>query len=109
MVIAHMHKLNPGKKILFLVNRVHLVQQQSKVIEDETQLKVMKSYGNKFTAAHFLLQEQLINHDVLVVTVGLYMEMLKVSIQIHPHSYNECYKIVSFDLYLSIPSFLYSY
>lgn len=73
-----MHKLNPEKKIVVLVNRVHLVHQQHKAIKDATGLEVAKAHGQIDAPSVQKLKDELSNSPVLVVTAGLYVEMLTV-------------------------------
>eukprot|EP01132_Coremiostelium_polycephalum_P001281 gene1281-1616_t len=71
MTIKRMKELNPTKRIVFLVDRIPLVLQQSDVIEKETGLVVVSGYGDNFKP------EILTTHfDVLVVICDIFIKMI---------------------------------
>ncbi|KAM9973294.1 hypothetical protein ACTFIR_012670 [Dictyostelium discoideum] len=71
MVIKKMKQLNPSKQIVFIVDRIPLVIQQSGVIETETGLKVLSAHGETFKAVQ--LKQRF---DVLVVIGDLFNKLL---------------------------------
>lgn len=73
MLIKRMKDLNPKKKVLFLVNTVHLVIQQGDFIASQTQLKVGKYYGDNWDKSEV---KELNALDCLVLTAGLCDQLL---------------------------------
>lgn len=71
LVIKKMKQLNPSKQIVFIVDRIPLVIQQSDVIETETGLKVLSAHGETFKPVQ--LKQRF---DVLVVIGDLFNKLL---------------------------------
>ncbi|EGC36577.1 hypothetical protein DICPUDRAFT_150900 [Dictyostelium purpureum] len=71
MVIKRMKELNPMKRIIFMVDRIPLVQQQSKVIAEETGLQVLAAHGDSFKNTQ-LSQ----SFDVLVIIGALLINLI---------------------------------
>ncbi len=80
MVIAKLKRLNKEHMALFVVDKIPLVFQQGHVIAKETGLKVCCLCGENRTKK--LVKEIVSGHfDVLVVTAGSLLELLKEQIQ----------------------------
>lgn len=71
MIIKKMMELNPLKKILFLVDRIPLVFQQSEVIKKQTGLSVLPVCGNNYRDHQ--LEE---NCDIIVIIAGLFLNLI---------------------------------
>lgn len=73
MLASLYKKLNPNRMVWFLTDRIPLVFQQARYIENQTSLTVLPLAGDVQTA---LNPSQLIKYDVLVCTVQLLINML---------------------------------
>eukprot|EP01116_Phalansterium_solitarium_P001327 TRINITY_DN11118_c0_g1_i1.p1 TRINITY_DN11118_c0_g1~~TRINITY_DN11118_c0_g1_i1.p1 ORF type:complete len:1106 (+),score=173.27 TRINITY_DN11118_c0_g1_i1:74-3391(+) len=76
MVIKRMHELNPGRKILFLTDRLPLVEQQAAVIHHETGLRVVCCSG----ASSKSLRNSIYAFDVVVAIAAYYQNLLDLSV-----------------------------
>ncbi|XP_077992351.1 antiviral innate immune response receptor RIG-I-like [Glandiceps talaboti] len=81
MVVSHMLQQNPKRQIVFLVDRVLLVIQQSKVLK--TELSHLKIDGKKVEIAELCGEKQdvsgqpLHEHHILVTTAAYYLNLLE--------------------------------
>lgn len=73
MLTALYKRLNPNRMVWFLTDRVPLVFQQARYIEEQTSLTVLPLAGDVQTS---LKPSQLIKYDVMVCTVQLLINML---------------------------------
>jgi endoribonuclease Dicer len=72
MLISRMKQLNENKKILFLVDRIPLVFQQSEMIEKETQLSCLKCCGDTFDKSKIEKK-----YDVMVAIATLVINIIE--------------------------------
>jgi ERCC4-related helicase len=73
MLTALYKRLNPNRMVWFLTDRIPLVFQQARYIEEQTSLTVLPLAGDVQTS---LKPSQLIKYDVMVCTVQLLINML---------------------------------
>eukprot|EP01133_Synstelium_polycarpum_P017265 gene17265-20587_t len=70
LVIARMRQLNPQKKVVFLVDRIPLIDQQSEYIQLETGLVVAKLHGD-------MPKNLDSDYDVLVIIAAVFINLVK--------------------------------
>eukprot|EP01114_Cavostelium_apophysatum_P021229 TRINITY_DN7346_c0_g1_i1.p1 TRINITY_DN7346_c0_g1~~TRINITY_DN7346_c0_g1_i1.p1 ORF type:complete len:785 (+),score=195.35 TRINITY_DN7346_c0_g1_i1:176-2530(+) len=79
MVVKRMHELNPEKKVVFLVDRIPLVKQQTAYLHRETGLKAVAIHGDMdYSSA--AAQDWLWTNDVFVIIAAVFETMLAADI-----------------------------